>query len=214
MPTRVFENKLSSRALTLIGGGIASAIVTPTTDMVQRLRRGSHSQKRRSPFPGWVSNRKRRKMHPQWTKSKTRIQLTQHDAVAVSHLYDMWKEYFQALIHTIPVSWSTLDSNRISSTLGANLELVGARVRILECKAHSSLIGQEGIIVMDSRNTWRLAMGTSPGNMDDTQPWKLALVPKIGSTLELDVVLPKALCPLVQDTKDERPTKIKMHIHG
>jgi hypothetical protein len=148
---RAFEAKLAQRALTLVGGGLNKPIATPTKDMTQT--KPNHARKS-SPFPGYVSHRqqKRNRMDVRVREGKRphakdcpNTCITDYELLVLTQLHQLWKEYFHSLRRT---------------QIGLDdLELVGAHVRIVQCKEQSSWIGSEGLIVVDTANTWQVVMG-------------------------------------------------------
>jgi RNase P/RNase MRP subunit p29 len=136
------------------------------------------------------------------------IHLNHHQQQVMLQLHEMWKEYFHSLLHSIPVTPNVGTRTPTNSLDGNTIELVGAHVRIVQCKAHGNWIHKEGIVVVDTLNTWQVALvpfdpacistinnkQKNPKDGDTIKttnvPWKVVLVPKRGSILELDAPLP------------------------
>lgn len=180
LSTQHVEERIRQRALTLVGGGINSSMSTAGKRKRRQQRR--HEE---------LSNRQRKRIQ---AKAKQPLSSkTKHDDEKVFNLFlevhQKWKTYVRKLAEVDDLLTSTesivlteSSQKTISSRL-AQAELVGAYIRITECRAHQAWIGKEGLIVGTTTNTWRVAiMNISPENKQKQRP-KVLVVPKQGSKL-------------------------------
>lgn len=208
------EDRIRSRAVTLVGGGINASV--------------SSKSKRTS-----LSSQKRRQHS--FEQAEPALKSGGGSTNAVDFLTAMntsWNEYIlsnillstpcatlesmkQRLVSLLPFTTNADgDCHRLSS----RVELVGAHVRIHQCPSRNEWVGRSFILVGETLNTWRLAgLATKRQkqrrmkqkkegdekaemkDMDNTEkhstsvdppPVKVFLVPKKGTTLVVIVPLP------------------------
>jgi len=177
---------LTPSTVDILKASSAAAATAATGHPGKRNRSGDikHIPSTSSFFPGYKSHRKRKRIQQQqegpWNLKHT-IHKNTHLPHVLHQLHEMWKEYFYTLIHqhsialmnpnqnTTDMDGVTCRINRLSNLLSySSVELVGAHVRIIQCKACLNRIHQQGFVVLDTLNTWQLAIPSHSMNTTST----------------------------------------------
>lgn len=213
------DDRLRQRAVTLIGGGVNSAITTSKP-------KSTHTRSR---------TRKRPCLAPTKVQSiLSRSHQSNTDVVAFLFLLNTrWNTYIlqvldRDLSKNVDSSISKeMDERAIMSTLVAArdcIELVGAHVRIHSCTPKRHLVNTYGLLVGETKNTWSLAIRLRHGrkkrstkvesevgknkNVDNTpspmlNSLEIVMIPKDGSSL--DVIIPSSRGTKSADTALGQP---------
>ena len=156
------------------------------------------------PVYGSISNRQRKKMMKEKkTMESTNITSKVETSVLFS-LHQMWNDYFIQLLNhsgnncfhrcdkdcneedtTTQQQPTIIFHNDQISRLVSNAELVGAFVRIDQCKSCRNYTGKNGLILQMTKNTWKIASYNN--NNAKSLIHKVWTVPKKGTILTLRV---------------------------
>lgn len=188
LSTQAIEERMRQRALTLVGGGINSRM---TCSSKQR----SHHQRRQHEQ---LSNRQKKKIGKREKAKQTDANPKQEDAKAFDALLQVnrkWNVYVRKLARVDQLQDDKSIQKTLSSRL-AHLEVVGASVTLIECRAHEAWVGKEGMIVDTTTNTWRLAIIKVSGIQTQKQQPRVLVVPKKGSKLMFKLTISENRSPL------------------
>jgi len=148
------------------------------------------------------------------TKSKKAV------GTIIGNLHEMWIQYIRQLLHVDTtltdsvLSLSLADLKHVSMIV-ATAEHVGMPATIVKCSSRRHLIGFRCVVVNETKETWRFAtifanrsnknspkeMGDVPcssiqktasaGKTSELSLWKILIIPKRGTTLEVDLPVSK-----------------------
>ena len=177
---RQMENKMSQRALTLIGGGCGNTFAKSTSAMVsvdegnnadEAVNSSSQKKRRRNKdfnlVQGSLSNKKRKKaiinqqkMLSQRNKNggvEINTKVKDDTKVILVGLNEMWNKYINALLRQKESRLDLQSSLRRQeiAALVSTAELIGAFVVIVSNS--TSFTGKTGVVVDITKNTWRVA---------------------------------------------------------
>lgn len=208
------EERIRSRAMTLIGGGINTSWDNTTTSAV------SSRATKSSPNDPKLS-RKQQLAHKRQRKSKHLMHFATSDESGemsgfLSGLNGLWNEY---MVKLLQLPSSTTGSNRTlvdyqkftrdakawshvtAAVTHETAQLVGARVKIKTCRHSPSWIGRIGYMVGKTKNAWnvmvegplskrrrrssKLADAGNGKEEGEVVGWRSLVVPKKGSELTL-----------------------------
>jgi len=196
LSTKAVEERIRQRALTLVGGGINSSMTGKQNKRKQQRHHEELSNRQRKR----ILKEAKEKRQEEDSKKKSKEQ----DEKAFSFLLQInqkWNIYIRKLagVEKLMVDDDAVltDSSRkaLSSRL-AQVELVGAFVKIIECKAHKEWVGKEGVVVVTTTNTWRLAIMKVSVDLQQKQRPKVLVVPKHGSQLVFQLPIKDGSTPL------------------
>ena len=189
LSTQAIEDRIRQRALTLVGGGINSSM---TAGGKQRQERQRHEE---------LSNRQKKKILKQAKAKQTGLNPKQEDEKVFNTLLEVnrkWNVYVRKLARVDQLQ-DFSDDDSIQKTLSSRLaqvELVGAFVKLIECRAHKEWVGKEGMIVDTTTNTWRLAIMKVSGIQTQKQQPRVLVVPKKGSQLMFQLTIGENRSPV------------------
>lgn len=194
LSSQAIEDRIRQRALTLVGGGINSSMST-TGKQASNKRHRRHEE---------LSNRQRKKLLKQRAQEKKQVlNNKEKDEKAFNTLLEVnqkWNIYVRKLAGITDMKKEehvTDDDDSLRKTLSprlAQVELVGAFVNIVECRAHKEWVGKEGLVVATTTNTWRLAI-IKLTQKQKQQP-RVLVVPKRGSKLMFRLSMGESRSPL------------------
>jgi RNase P/RNase MRP subunit p29 len=215
------DDRIKRRAVTLIGGGVNSSM---TSKQIK-----SETKSRKRPRREWndVKSSLRRK-HPGRTRSDN------DDSIQfLRQLNSSWNDYMAAAsILGLNSSSSSSSSSiwdddlmaikaRFALARRAQIELVGAHVKVATCPQKKNLVGTLGVLVGETKNTWSVVRlcpsredmkdpkdaGKPPLKLENDKPVRtsgkhhteLVTIPKRGSSLVLMI----PITPSLSDAKEE-----------
>lgn len=210
------DDRIKRRAVTLIGGGVNSSM---TSKQIK-----SEKKSRKRPRREWndVESSLRRRTHPGRTMSDD------DDSIQfLRQLNSSWNDYMAAASILNLNSSSSWDGDlmaikaRFALARRAQIELVGAHVKVATCCQKKKLVGTLGVLVGESKNTWSVVRlchsredtkdpkdaGKTPLKSENDKPVRLSgkqntelvTIPKRGSSLVLMI----PMVPSSSDAKEE-----------
>jgi RNase P/RNase MRP subunit p29 len=197
LSTQVIDERIRQRALTLVGGGINSSMTSTG---------GKQNNKRRRHYEE-LSNRQKQKRFQQ-IQAKDLSRSKQEDEKAFDTLLKVnrkWNDYVRKLARLDQLLQDEDPIKTVSLRL-AQLELVGAFVKLITCQAHKEWVGKEGMIVETTTNTWRLAIMKVSDMQTQKQQPKVLVVPKKGSRLMFQLTIGEGRSPLCIVIRGEHET--------
>jgi len=210
------EDRLRQRAVTLVGGGINSSMITS--------KKGQSRQ-----------TKDRKRPRREWKEVEAKLKRnnpTSMDVITfLRSTNDRWNNYIHQVLQIgsnkvqNPKLPDEMDLRVIKAKLIAvrdDIELSGARVRIDSCRSKRHLVNVHGLLVSETKNTWSIAIpkrpqgkkrkrseahdddgtGTVKDSSGTTDSVDIVLVPKDGSSL--DIIIPLSLGT---GTPDLEPTR-------
>jgi hypothetical protein len=208
------EERIRQRAVTIVGGGINSSIPISSTNILKKQYEIIKSKKRRQRSWEAVKSILTTISSPEEEQN----QQTSSDITFLKKLNSTWNQYMWKLLNL--KSFDLVDAvvikRQLSSILNDdNLEFVGAHVQIESCTSQHSWIGRFGILIGETKNTYRM-VGIARNNTnkrrkkssqgdtkkksdddDDDEPKPIGmaietfLVPKQGSSFLLIIPAPE-----------------------
>lgn len=222
------EERIRSRALTLIGGGINNSW-GPSSNAAA----GTLNTKATTKAPRL--SRKQQLAYKRQRKNKHLMHFTTNDEDGkmsrfLSDLNSLWNEYMVKLLqlpssgdYHVLVQDSTVWSHVTASITNETAQLVGAQVRIKSCRESPNWVGKIGIVVGRTKNTWNVMVegpvGKGKGKRENQSKsklnelttdkgnwkgWRSLVVPKRGSEITL-------LVPMKQKKSDGGQTLQSHH---
>ena len=195
--SRHMEAKVAQRALTLIGNGCDVPIAKSTSSLFIRDTENAHAKKRKRKvgtnfLHGSLSQRKRKRSIGQIETMENPI--ITPDCIITKQmligLNSIWKDYIANLMkqNKLHNARESIDRCKVANIL-SHAELIGAEV-FIKGKFTSNNFIQGGILIDDSRNTWKIA---SPLNgsrkiydsfsVGDDEKYQVHVIPKAGRLL-------------------------------
>lgn len=183
LSTQEVSDRIKLRTLTLVGGGINTA-----ASSTRKVAAKSERQRRRA---------KRRRVENETLNDQA---VVSHQLKFLKDLNSMWVDYIWSLVQTTAPSSDDEGAALVAriKTL-QNVEWVGARVRIEECKHRRSYERREGILISTTSETFRLVeIDGNKERREDKQeeaskeksPLKTLIVPNKNSRLSVLLALP------------------------
>lgn len=138
-------DRVRQRAVTLLGGGIQSTVTTHPNSRLERKSRKERKRRRidaesASAFP-----------------SKQQIDF-QNDIHYLRRLNASWNEYIMKVLEIDTTSDDEFTTIVRPACDMSKLDLVGSHFQIATCNQNAKLVGQSGVLVGVSKNTWKVAM--------------------------------------------------------
>lgn len=135
---------LKGRALTLVGGGFHAS----EAKVQSKSKKSNYANSSK-----WTGSRKRQRPSQDGaqTKSATSIPNT---VEFLKHINQLWNDYARSVLLRPNATTSTDNSWQLVHSAIAQLEWVGACVRIEHCPAYRHLTGRSGIVVAVTQCTW------------------------------------------------------------
>ena len=180
------SERIRQKAVTLIGGGINSSLPSSTKKFSKLGKRRCRDWKDVEPVL---------RQHQKTSKVDTLRYLRQ--------LNSYWNSYISSILMVNGASEKDVMSLKSSFIAARNtVELVGAHVRIASCTQMKQLTGILGVLIGETRSTWKVAIlkrsKHTPKHRKEVQSdVKFIFVPKEGSTLML-------IIPALPSTKDDQ----------
>jgi RNase P/RNase MRP subunit p29 len=193
LSAQVIDERIRQRALTLVvGGGINSSMTS---------KQNSNNKRRSSRHYEELSNRQRKKRFQQIQAKDLNRTKQQEDEKVFDTLLKVnrkWNDYVRKLarVDQLLLLLQGEDPIKIVSSRLAQLELVGAFVKLITCQAHKEWVGKEGMVVETTTNTWRLAIMKVSDRQTQKQQPKVLVVPKKGSQLMFQLTIGEGRSPL------------------
>jgi RNase P/RNase MRP subunit p29 len=202
LSTQVIDERIRQRALTLVGGGINSSMTS---------KQNSNNKRRSSRHYEELSNRQRKKRFQQIQAKDLNRTKQQEDEKVFDTLLKVnrkWNDYVRKLarVDQLLLLLQGEDPIKIVSSRLAQLELVGAFVKLITCQAHKEWVGKEGMVVETTTNTWRLAIMKVSDRQTQKQQPKVLVVPKKGSRLMFQLTIGEGRSPLCIVIREEHET--------
>jgi hypothetical protein len=176
------DSRIRQKGITLIGGGITTSGVPPSSTTMMIRNAAKLAQNRES------SNQRCRRRQRQWVKVQSTVQSAilsksivdtmgecvdededHHTRSFLLRLNEAWNDYSVRILYVPSIGKDGVRTgandtlinnfcNKFSSLLKTNgIELTGAHVRIDQCQAHPAWVGQLGVMIGETTNTWRVA---------------------------------------------------------
>jgi hypothetical protein len=137
------DDRVRQRAVTLLGGGIQSTVTTHPNSHRERKSRKERTRRRinaESAFP-----------------SKQGIDF-QDNLRYLRRLNASWNEYIMKVLEIDTTSDDEFTTIAPPACDMSKLDLVGSHVRVRTCTQDAKLVGQSGVLVCVSKNTWKVAI--------------------------------------------------------
>jgi hypothetical protein len=139
------DDRVRQRAVSLLRGGIQSTVTTHPNSHRKRERKSRKERKRRrinadSAFP-----------------SKKRIDF-QDDLHYLRRLNANWNEYMMKVLEIDATSDDEFTTIARPACDMSKLDFVGSHFQIATCSQDAKLVGQSGVLLGVSRNTWKVAI--------------------------------------------------------
>mmetsp|Transcript_18664 Transcript_18664/g.28211 ORF Transcript_18664/g.28211 Transcript_18664/m.28211 type:complete len:257 (-) Transcript_18664:68-838(-) len=157
------KEKISQRALTLIGGGINTSI-----------SKGIHKQGIKLCYKSSKAITRKKKAKAVVNYSK---KLTWDNVTLMNHY---WNLYIQDHLQEIQFPDRTNIIKILHELERSEIEWTGAEVHVISCLSNRNYDGYTGILIQCTTNTWRVAVKAS-GN----EYIELCVIPKTGSRIEV-----------------------------
>lgn len=157
------KEKISQRALTLIGGGINTSI-----------SKGVHTQGRKLFCKSSKTIKRKNKAKAVMNYSK---KLTWDNVTLMNHY---WNFYIQNHLKEMQFSDKTNIIKILHEFERSKIEWTGAEVHVVSCLSNRKYAGYKGILIQCTTNTWRVAVKKS-GN----EYIEVCVIPKAGSKIEV-----------------------------
>ena len=137
------DDRVRQRAVTLLGGGIQSTVTTHRNSHPERKSRKERIRRRinsKSAFP-----------------SKQGIDL-QDNLNYLRRLNASWNEYIMKVLEIDSTSYDEFTTIARPACDMSKLDLVGSHFQIATCTQAAKLVGQSGVLLGVSKNTWKVAI--------------------------------------------------------
>mmetsp|Transcript_26462 Transcript_26462/g.39149 ORF Transcript_26462/g.39149 Transcript_26462/m.39149 type:complete len:258 (-) Transcript_26462:274-1047(-) len=158
------KDKISQRALTLIGGGINTS-----------LSKGVHGKGKSFYCKSRKAFRKKDE-----SKSVITIKLCKLKWDKILLLNQHWNFYMKSTLREKYLLDRTKSLKFLQELEGSKIEWTGAEFFVVSCLAHEEYTGSKGILIGYTKNTWIVATKVS-GN----EFVKVRVIPKAGSKVEV-----------------------------
>ena len=189
----MLDARLMQRALTLVGGGINNSLNATNKNNRKRKREHalSNNNRKKKQQQHVLANPSNSNDEKEFTPTNNKkngiynLPRTLETQEVLSTINKMWNDHVQRNI----INWNCYDIKQLSTKL-ANIEVGGAYMRIVSSNnIHPKLIGQNGIILEESKNTWMIALTDYYCNTTASKKKKydeeiqVIRVPKVGTSL-------------------------------
>jgi RNase P/RNase MRP subunit p29 len=204
LSTQVIDERIRQRALTLVVGGGINSSMTSTGG-----KQNSNNKRSSSRHYEELSNRQRKKTFQQIQAKDLNRTKQQEDEKVFDTLLKVnrkWNDYVRKLARVDQLLLQDEDPIKTVSSRLAQLEVVGAFVKLITCQAHKEWVGKEGMVVETTTNTWRLAIMKVSDRQTQKQQPKVLVVPKKGSRLMFQLTIGEGRSPLCIVIRGEHET--------